>query len=110
MDMRFSFEGDSVRPDLDPHPHRLLATARAYAAYRQAGRIVGADGQSNMALVHQAAMGDVHAEPEALRHVDADVGPGVAREHRRLGRVEIAADVARRNAQRAARPDEHMRL
>lgn len=63
-----------------------------------------------MALIHQAGVRHVDAQPTPRGDVDADVGPCVAGRLGRIGVAQVAADIPRRNTLAAARGDEYMGL
>ena len=63
-----------------------------------------------MALVDQAAMRHVNADPAALRHIQTHIDPGIAGQIRLVGDVKVAAHIARWKPQTAADGDHDMRL
>jgi hypothetical protein len=87
----------SNRLDSDVHSHRLFAAALTHALDGRAGVVVGAHGQAHMALVNEAAVGNVDADPAPVGSVQADVGPGVAGQVGLVGGIKITANVTRRN-------------
>src|SRR5229473_3246530 len=87
---------------------RFVAAPGAHAAHRRRGEVVAADGEAAMALAREHAMRDVHAHPAFA--FDPDVGPGMACGFLVVSGIDVAADIARRNAPRAAAGDEEVRM
>lgn len=63
-----------------------------------------------MALVNQAAMRHVNADPAALRHIQTHIDPGIAGQIRLVGGLKIVAHIACWKPQTAANGDYDMRL
>ena len=63
-----------------------------------------------MALVCQAGVGHVDADPAACGHVQANICPGVAGQVGLVGGIKVTTDVTRRVAKTAADGDHHMGL
>ena len=90
--------------DADGDRQRFAAAAVARAAHRRGAEIVEPDRDPHMGVGGANAVGRIEADPAEVR--DIGLRPGVAGLLRgdAVGAVEMAADVARRNAERCARP------
>src|SRR5215470_19150035 len=88
---------------VDPHGdvERFRAAAVAGAANRRGAEIVEADRDPHVGVGCADAVRRVEGDPAELRHVR--LGPGMAGAllHDAVGAVEIAADIAARNAEHA---------
>ena len=95
-----------VDPDL--HGQRLAAAAVARAAHRRGAEIIEADRDPHIGVGRADAVGRIEADPAEVATIG--FGPGVAGvllDHA-VGAVEVAADIARRNAELRAAADEDM--
>ena len=92
--------------DLHGDLERLAAAAKAGAAHRRGAEIIEPDRHPHMGLGRADAVGGIEADPAEV--LDMGLRPGVAGLLRgdAVGAVEMAADIARRNAELARGGDE----
>ena len=89
--------------DIYGHFELFAAAAEAGAAHRRGAQVIEADRHPHMGLTGADAIGGVEADPAEV--LDIDLGPGVAGllGGDAVGAPEMAADIARRNTERARR-------
>ena len=94
--------------DMHRHFEGFAAAAEARAAHRRGAEVIEADRHPHMGFGGADAVGRVEADPAEM--LDIGFGPGVAGVLRgdAVDAVEMAADIARRNAELARRRDEDM--
>src|SRR5580765_8940 len=88
--------------DRDADVQRLGTATLANATDWRGGLIIATDRQADVAPVGKALVRHVDAAPSMRFGILADVDPGVAGEIFLANSMEIPADVARWNSQRAA--------
>ena len=96
--------------DVDRDARPLLAAAEDHAADRADVGVVAAPGQGDVPIDGDAVVGRVDVDPAVPGHVEREPGVrGVGADQARLvgrrRRFEVAADVARRQAERAQAGD-----
>src|SRR5690606_24594165 len=103
------FGARSLDSHVDAHLHRFLAAAMAHAARRPGESVVASHRQAAVAVILEARVGDVDADPSRRAFVlHPDIDPGVAGGVARAAGIDVSGNVARRNAQDMTAGDEQM--
>lgn len=80
-----------------------------YAAYRSCGIVVAPDRQSAMRISRKACMGDVDTHPAGkIDFLHPNIHPCMARSMFGIARIDIAGNVARRDAMHMAAGQEQV--